>query len=78
VWLLQENTGWNEDGIEAAMHGIETLRVPLAHPVPVWIVYGTAVVLEDGRVRFFNDVYGQDGSLEQALERERVVAAASE
>jgi murein L,D-transpeptidase YcbB/YkuD len=78
VWLLRENPGWNEERVEAAMHGTETLRVPLAHSVPVWIVYGTAVVLEDGRVRFFNDVYGEDAALEQALEHERIVASASE
>jgi len=78
VWLLRENPGWNEERVEAAMHGIETLRVALTHPVPVWIVYGTAVVLEDGRVRFFNDIYGQDAALERELERERVVASADE
>jgi L,D-transpeptidase YcbB len=78
VWLLRENLSWNRERVEAAMHGAETLRVPLAHPVPVWIVYGTAVILEDGRVRFFNDVYGEDAALEQALEHERVVASARE
>jgi len=75
VWLLRENPGWNEERVEAAMHGNETLRIVLANPVPVWIVYGTAVVLEDGRVRFFKDVYGQDAALEQELARDRVVAS---
>jgi murein L,D-transpeptidase YcbB/YkuD len=60
------------------MHGSETLRVTLAKAVPVWIVYATAVVLEDGRVRFFKDVYGQDAALEQELARERSVATAGE
>jgi L,D-transpeptidase YcbB len=78
VWLLRENPGWNEERVEAAMHGTETLRVALAHSVPVWIVYGTAVVLEDGRVRFFNDIYGQDAALEHDLERERLVASVAE
>lgn len=40
------------------MQGSETLRVVLARPVPIWIVYGTAIVHEDGRVHFFNDIYG--------------------
>lgn len=75
VWLLRENPGWNEERIDAAMHGNETLRIVLANPVPVWIVYGTAVVLEDGRVRFFKDVYGQDAVLEQELARERAAAS---
>jgi L,D-transpeptidase YcbB len=55
VWLLRENPEWNEERVAASMHGPETLRVALARPVPIWIVYGTAVVLEDGRVRFFDD-----------------------
>ena len=78
AWLLRENAGWNQERVVAAMHDTETVRVPLAHPVPVWIVYGTAVVLEDGRVRFFNDIYGQDAALEHELELERVVASAGE
>jgi murein L,D-transpeptidase YcbB/YkuD len=75
VWLLRENAGWNERRVEDSMHGNETLRVMLSKPVPVWIVYGTAVVLEDGRVRFFKDIYGQDAALEQELTRERSQAS---
>jgi len=78
AWLLRDNQGWNEERIEAAMHGSETLRVLLASPVPVWIVYGSAIVLEDGRVRFFKDVYGQDAALEQELAREHAVASVGE
>ena len=39
----------------------------LEPPVPVLIVYGTALVMEDGEVHFFRDIYGQDALLEQAL-----------
>jgi len=67
VWLLRENPGWNEERILTAMHGSETMRIVLAHPVPIWTVYGTAVVLEDGRVRFFPDIYGEDAALEKEL-----------
>jgi len=78
AWLLRDNQGWSEERIEAAMHGSETLRVLLASPVPVWIVYGSAIVLEDGRVRFFKDVYGQDAALEQELARKHAVASVGE
>jgi L,D-transpeptidase YcbB len=57
------------------MHGSETLRVALTKPVPIWIVYGTAVVLEDGRVRFFKDIYGQDAALERELTGARTEAS---
>lgn len=69
VWLLRTNPGWTKDRIEQAMHGEETYRVALERPVPIWIVYGTAVVLEDGRVRFFRDVYGQDVELSEQLDQ---------
>jgi len=41
--------------------------VNLARPIPVLVLYGTAVVMEDGEVRFFDDIYGLDADLERAL-----------
>ena len=67
VWLLRDNPEWNADHIRVATLAEKTLRVDLEHPVPVLIVYGTAVVMEDGEVDFFRDIYGQDSALEQAL-----------
>jgi murein L,D-transpeptidase YcbB/YkuD len=49
------------------MYGETTVRVALLKPISVLIVYGTAVVMEDGEVRFFNDIYGHDAALERAL-----------
>jgi murein L,D-transpeptidase YcbB/YkuD len=49
------------------MNGSETLKVNLTHPIPVLIVYLTAIVLEDGVVHFFDDIYGHDGAVRQAL-----------
>jgi murein L,D-transpeptidase YcbB/YkuD len=49
------------------MSGDETTRVMLDKPIPVLIVYGTAVVMEDGEVRFFEDIYGHDAALERVL-----------
>lgn len=75
VWLLRDNPGWDQKRVEASMHGNETLRVALVNPVPVWIVYGTAVVLEDGRVRFYKDIYGEDEALERELTQTREIAS---
>jgi L,D-transpeptidase YcbB len=66
-WLLQGQPEWTEDQIEAAMNGDKTFEVKLDRPVPVLIVYGTAVVMEDGEVHFLNDIYRQDADLERAL-----------
>lgn len=38
-------------------------RVPLSHPIPVFILYGTALATEAGAVLFFDDIYGQDAPL---------------
>jgi murein L,D-transpeptidase YcbB/YkuD len=49
----------------------DTLRVNLQKPIPAWILYGTAVVQEDGEVHFLKDIYGHDAALENALEQQR-------
>jgi murein L,D-transpeptidase YcbB/YkuD len=67
VWVLQNKPEWTPARIHAAMNGAETLQVTLDTPIPVLIVYATAVVLESGEVRFFDDIYQQDAQLEQAL-----------
>ncbi len=69
AWLLREKPEWTADHIRIATLGDETFRVDLERPVRVLIVYGTAVVMEDGEVHFFRDIYGQDAMLEQALRR---------
>ena len=66
-WLLKDQPEWTPDRIRAAMRGEKTFRVDLARQVPVLIVYGTAVVMENGEVHFFRDIYSQDKALERAL-----------
>jgi murein L,D-transpeptidase YcbB/YkuD len=67
AWVLRDNPGWNPERIQAAMSGTATQQVNLTHPIPVLIVYLTAIVLEDGLVNFFDDIYGHDKALQQAL-----------
>jgi murein L,D-transpeptidase YcbB/YkuD len=67
AWVLRDNPGWTPERIHAAMNGAETQQVNLAHPIPVLILYGTAIVLEDGLVHFYDDIYGHDAALETAL-----------
>ncbi len=59
---------WPEGRVAAAMDGEDTLRIAVEHPVPVLVLYSTAVVREDGEVHFFDDVYRLDRLLERALE----------
>jgi murein L,D-transpeptidase YcbB/YkuD len=69
AWVLRDNPGWTMERIRAAINGEKTQQVNLAHPIPVLIVYGTAVVLEDGLVHFYDDIYGHDVALEKVLEK---------
>ena len=67
AWVLRDNPGWNMERVRAAMNGNTTQQVKLVHPIPVLIVYGTVIVLEDGVVHFYDDIYGHDTALEKAL-----------
>jgi murein L,D-transpeptidase YcbB/YkuD len=69
VWILRGNPEWSEERIRSAMNGEVTVRVNLKEPIPVWILYGTAVVREDDEVHFLEDIYGHDAALERALEK---------
>jgi murein L,D-transpeptidase YcbB/YkuD len=67
AWVLRDNPGWTPERIHAAMNGATTQQVNLAHPIPVLIVYATVIVLEDGQVHFYDDIYHHDAELEKAL-----------
>ncbi len=66
-WVLRDRPDWAAENIRNAMYGEATVHVAVLKPIPVLIVYGTAVVMEDGEVRFFDDIYGHDAALERAL-----------
>jgi murein L,D-transpeptidase YcbB/YkuD len=68
AWLLQDQPKWTQQAINAAMNsGPDNQQVNLTSPVPVVIVYLTAIVEENGEVYFFDDVYGHDRSMNAAL-----------
>jgi len=67
AWVLADRTEWTPERIAEAMDGDKTLQVNLNQPIPVLVVYATAVVLANGDVRFFRDIYKQDEELEKRL-----------
>jgi L,D-transpeptidase YcbB len=69
LWALRDEPDWPRERIEAAMNGTDTIRIELKSPIPVLIVYGTAVALETGQVRFLEDLYGYDAALAKRLAR---------
>lgn len=67
-WLLRDKNEWTLDRVEHAMHeGRDNFTVNLTVPIPILIVYATAVVQQDAEVFFFRDIYGHDAVLEEAL-----------
>jgi murein L,D-transpeptidase YcbB/YkuD len=53
--------------VEAMKEGPKRNRVDLPAPVPVYLLYTTAVVDPDGRIFFYEDIYGHDARLARAL-----------
>ncbi len=49
--------------MDAAFQAQKQEQVNLAHKIPVLILYGTAIVKEDGQVFFIEDIYGYDKAL---------------
>ena len=60
--------GWDRARIEAAMAQGKSNTLKLAEPVPVLLSYGTTLVKGD-QIFFFNDIYGHDRVLTQALQQ---------
>jgi murein L,D-transpeptidase YcbB/YkuD len=63
-WVFRNNPGWTKEKIAAAFKAEKQQQVNLPSPIPVLIVYGTAVTKEDGQTYFFDDIYGYDKKLE--------------
>ena len=75
-WLLQDQSGWTRERIQAAMAGTSPLRVDLTRPLPVILFYMTAMVMPaDQALYFADDIYGHDTKLARALASRPVVTA---
>lgn len=69
--LKKQKEEWTIDKIEKAMHKGGSKRVTLVEPIPVIIFYGTALAINNSGVSFFQDVYGHDRTLKNALLKSR-------
>ena len=67
AWVLRDQPAWTRDSVEAAMAARPTRRALLSRPMPV-ILYYTTAVAEPGRgIAFYDDIYGHDRRLDEAL-----------
>ena len=71
-WVL----GWPADKVQEAMHGSDNHTVRLPHKIPVYIVYFTTFV-ENGDLRFGNDLYDRDSQLVDELQNVAMPSAAT-
>lgn len=69
AYVLEEVKGWNKGRIREAMHGEKPVQVNLNKPFPVYIVYRTAWVDQEGIVNFREDIYDYDRRQLARLER---------
>jgi L,D-transpeptidase YcbB len=65
--ILASQPGWTRDRIVSTIAARREVRVALARPVPVHILYRTAWIAEEGELHFRDDLYGHDRTLESAL-----------
>lgn len=68
-WVLGgASAGWSVEKIKSIIASGKRKVITLNTPIPVYILYRTAIVDPvDGTIRFFEDVYGRDALLGKAL-----------
>jgi len=67
AWVLGDQPVWPRDSVVAAMAAKPTRRALLSHPMPVVLFYATAVALPGLGLAFYEDIYGHDHRLDEAL-----------
>lgn len=60
-YLLKDDSRWNEQRIQEIIEAGNTKYVKVPQPIPIFIVYITAWVDDEGRVNFRDDLYQMDG-----------------
>jgi murein L,D-transpeptidase YcbB/YkuD len=66
--VLGDSESWNRETLETAIASGETRTIPLARPVPVFVLYWTAAVDAHGIPHFYADVYDRDAGVLAALD----------
>ena len=62
-----QEEGWTIDRVKQIVDSSERTVITLKEKMPVHIIYRTVIALDDGTVRFGEDVYGRDAMLEKVL-----------
>lgn len=70
-FVLASNDGWDQQKIKSNINSRKTKTVHLNQTLPVYILYFTAWVDDQGNVNFHKDIYGLDQTLLNALRSTR-------
>jgi murein L,D-transpeptidase YcbB/YkuD len=65
--LLDDSATWNQARIAEVINSQETKTLYLRQPLPVLLLYWTAMVETDDQVHFIPDVYGRDAAILEGL-----------
>ena len=68
-YVLSVEPGWTKERIESEIRKGKSQSIILPEPVPVYLVYFTAWVDDNGDIQFRRDVYGRDEALYESLRR---------
>ena len=67
--VLEEDKGWDSAKVdELDRSGPLNNEVPITKEIPIHIVYFTAWVTDDGKLKTFGDIYGHERRITQALD----------
>lgn len=70
-FVLASNAEWDQDKIQSSINSRKTRTVHLNQTIPVYILYFTSWVDDQGNVNFHKDIYGLDQTLLNALRTTR-------
>lgn len=78
LYLLRDQPLWDAAAIESAIEAGKERSIRLTNPQPVYVLYWTAWVGDDGHMEFHRDHYERDAALAAAIERAPATTAASQ
>ena len=76
-WVLSGSTDSAIEKIKAAVASGSNQRISLDRPLPVYVLYWTAIADQAGSVEFRPDIYGRDTKLLAALSGQRLMGRLS-
>jgi murein L,D-transpeptidase YcbB/YkuD len=72
-YVLRDDPQWTGEALRAAIAQGQERLVPLPHPLPIYLLYRTAWVDQDGVLQFRPDIYERDRRLDEMLRQASLI-----